>query len=261
MGGIFHTVLYQPLFNLLIWLYNVLPFADIGFAIIVLTIIIKLILWPFTNASLRSQKALQEIQPKLEDLKQEHKNDKEKLAKAMMELYTKEKVNPLSSCLPLLVQLPILWALYRVLRDGMTADHFDALYQFVSAPESIHTMFLGIVDLTKRSIPLAVLAGIFQFFQTRMLMRRRPPKDLRKKEGVKDENMMATMNKSMLYFMPVFTVFIGSSLPGGLTLYWVAVNVVSIIQQKIVFSKKEKPKSDGGVIDVEAKPSEVPKIQ
>ena len=237
--NIFYTVLYQPLFNLLIWLYNVLPFGDIGFAIIVLTILIKLILWPFTNASLRSQKALQGIQPKLDALKVEHKDDKEKLAKAMMELYTAEKVNPLSSCLPLLVQLPILWALYRVLSDGLHVDRLGALYGFIQAPTLIDTQFLGIVDLAQNSIPLAVIAGAFQFWQTKMLMARRPPSDVRKKEGARDENLMASMNKSMMYFMPVFTVVIGATLPGGLTLYWVVMNVMSIVQQYVVFRKKD----------------------
>lgn len=236
--NVFHEALYRPLFNLLIWLYNVIPGADIGFAIIALTILVKLVLWPLTNASLKSQKALQDLQPKLEALKEEHKDDKEKLAKAMMELYAKEKVNPLSSCLPILIQIPILIALYRVLSDGLHAESLSALYSFVQNPGSINAMFLGIVDLGKRSIPLAVLSGLFQFWQTRMLIARRPPKQVRGKEGSKDEEMLASMNQSMLYFMPVMTVVIGASLPGGLTLYWVAINVVSIVQQYMVFKKK-----------------------
>lgn len=236
--NVFHETLYRPLFNLLIWLYNVIPGADIGFAIIALTVIVKLILWPLTNASLKSQKALQDLQPKLDALKEEHKDDKEKLAKAMMELYSTEKVNPLSSCLPILVQIPILIALYRVLSDGLHVESLSALYAFVANPGSINEMFLGIVNLGERSIPLAVLAGIFQFWQTKMLLARRPPKQVAGKPGAKDEEMLASMNQSMMYFMPVMTVVIGASLPGGLTLYWVAINVVSIIQQYMVFKKK-----------------------
>jgi len=236
--NVFHEGLYRPLFNLLIWLYDVIPGADIGFAIIALTVLVKLALWPLTNASLKSQKALQDLQPKLDALKTEHKEDKEKLAKAMMELYAKEKVNPLSSCLPILVQIPILIALYRVLSDGLHAESLAALYPFVHNPGSINALFLGIVNLGQRSIPLAVLAGGFQFWQTRMLIARRPPKPVRGTEGAKDEEMLASMNQSMLYFMPVMTVVIGASLPGGLTLYWVAINVVSIVQQYLVFRKK-----------------------
>src|SRR3989338_5853381 len=135
--NVFYESLYRPLFNLLIWLYDVIPGADIGFAIIALTVIVKLILWPLTNASLKSQKALQDLQPKLDALKEEHKGDKDKLAKAMMELYSKEKVNPLSSCLPILVQIPILIALYQVLSAGLKAESLSALYGFVQNPGTI----------------------------------------------------------------------------------------------------------------------------
>lgn len=238
--GIFHTVLYQPLFNLLIWLYGILPAADIGFAIIALTILIKLILWPFTQVSLRSQKALQELQPKINELKVQYKDDKEKLAKAMMELYQAEKVNPLSSCLPILIQLPILLALYRVLSDGLHPESLSALYSFVPNPGDLNLLFLGVVDLAVPSIPLALLAGALQFFQTRMLLATRPPKNLRDKEGAKDEDMLASMNKSMMFFMPIVTVVIGITLPGGLTLYWVAMNAVSILQQALVFGKRKR---------------------
>lgn len=238
--NIFYEGLYRPLFNLLIWLYDVIPGADIGFAIIALTVVVKLVLWPLTHASLKSQKMLQDLQPKLDALKEEHKDDKEALAKAMMELYKNEKVNPLSSCLPVLVQIPILIALYRVLSDGLHAESLSALYAFVHNPGSINAMFLGVLDLGQKSIPLAVLSGVFQFWQTRMLIARRPPKAVRGSEGSRDEDMLAGMNQSMLYFMPVMTAVIGASLPGGLTLYWVAINVISIIQQYVVFGTGKK---------------------
>ena len=118
MGTFFHNVLYVPIFNLLVFLYEILPGADVGFAIIALTILIKLLLWPFMNQSLRSQKALQTLQPKIDELKTRFENDREGLSKAMMQLYQTEKVNPLASCLPLLIQLPILIALYQVLLGG-----------------------------------------------------------------------------------------------------------------------------------------------
>jgi YidC/Oxa1 family membrane protein insertase len=242
MGSLFHTVLYQPIFNFLVFLYNVLPGSDIGFAIIALTILIKIALWPFMSKSLRSQKMMQELQPKIEDLKSEHADDKEALAKAMMELYKEEKVNPLSSCLPVLVQLPILIALYRVLLAGFGEGTLVQLYAFVVNPGSINYTFLGFLDLSVASVYLAVLAGFFQFIQTRMLLSRKTPKQVKGSKGAKDENMLASMNKSMMFFMPIITVVIGSTLPAGLTLYWVTVNIVSILQQKFVFSKIKGPK-------------------
>lgn len=236
--NIFDIVLVQPLFNLLVFLYDAVPGSDMGVAIILLTLIIKLILWPFMNSSLKSQKAMQEIQPKIEELKKTHKDNKEALAKAMMTLYKEEKVNPLSSCLPLLIQFPILIALYSVFFKGFDPSALGMLYSFVPNPGEINKFFLGIVDLSVPSIWLAVLAGIFQFFQSRMLMAKQPPKQVAGTPGAKDETMLASMNKSMLYFMPVMTVVIGVSLPGGLSLYWVTVTVFSIIQQAIVFRKK-----------------------
>ncbi|MBI4592022.1 membrane protein insertase YidC [Candidatus Uhrbacteria bacterium] len=237
MGEFFHTILSVPIFNLLVFLYNILPGSDIGFAIIALTVLIKLILWPFMSQSLRSQKAMQELQPKIEELKSKHADDREALAKAMMELYQKEKVNPLASCLPLLVQLPILIALYRVLLAGFGEQTLLELYPFVSNPGEINHIFFGVIDLSVASLYLAVLAGYFQFMQTRMLITKRPPKQVIGKKGALDETMLASMNKSMLMFMPVITVVIGATLPAGLTLYWVTVNIVSILQQQFVFSK------------------------
>jgi YidC/Oxa1 family membrane protein insertase len=243
MAEFFHAILYVPIFNLLVFLYDVLPGADIGFAIIALTIIIKLILWPFMTQSLKSQKAMQELQPKIEELKATHGDNREALAKAMMELYQKEKVNPLASCLPLLIQLPILIALYRVLLGGFGTETLVELYPFVNNPGSINHVFLGVIDLSVASLYLAVLAGYFQFFQTRMLISKKPPKQVAGKKGAIDETMLASMNKSMLMFMPAITVIIGATLPAGLTLYWVTVNIVSILQQQFVFSKIRNPKT------------------
>ncbi len=236
----FFVFLFQPIFNLLIFLYNIIPGADVGFAIILLTILIKLALWPLMSSSLKSQKAMQELQPKLDELKKQYGDDKEGLSKAMMALYQNEKVNPLASCLPVLIQLPVLIALYRVLFHGFDAAALNQLYPFVYNPGHINTIFLGLVDLGKANIVLAVLAGVLQFFQARMLMQRQPPKQVATSGGAKDESMLASMNKSMMYMMPIMTVLIGIKLPGGLTLYWVTVTVFSIVQQWWVFKQKEK---------------------
>lgn len=237
--GIFFTVLIQPLFNALIAIYNTVP-GDFGVAIVLLTVLIKLILWPLTGKSLKSQKAMQSLQPKIDALKEKFKDDKEGQAKATMALYKEEKVNPFSSCLPLLVQLPILLALFNVLRTSTSPELMVSLYSFVNQPEALNNVFLGIFDLSVRSIPLAILAGVFQYIQVKMLETQRPPKDLEKKEGVKDEAMAATMAKSMTYTMPLITVVFGATLPGGVTLYWLTSNVISVLQQYLVFRKKPK---------------------
>ncbi|MEA3249585.1 MAG: YidC/Oxa1 family membrane protein insertase [Patescibacteria group bacterium] len=241
MIGLFDTFLYQPIFNLLIGIYNFIPGNDIGVAIIILTILVKTALWPVSARALKSQKSLQDIQPKLEELKKKYpdKEDKEKLAKEMMELYSKEKVNPMASCLPLLIQLPVFIALYKSLIKGLESQGFDHLYSFVANPGTIEPIFLGLVQLGEVNIYLAVLAAITQYFQAKMMVTKQQPK---KTPGAQDEKMLANMNKSMVYMMPVITLVIGLQFPGGLTLYWLVMNLLTIFQQKVFLKKDDKEK-------------------
>lgn len=231
---LFNLVLYNPLLNLLIWLYNILPYHDFGVVIILLTLLIKLILYPLTALSLKSQKALQDLQPKLEALKAEHKGDQKKMAEETMRLYRENKVNPFSSCLPLLIQLPILLALYWVLSAGLGAIDASRLYAFVDNPGTINQIAFGFLDLSKASWVLAALAGVAQYVQTKMFMTKKGPAT----EGAKDENMMAMMNKQMLYMMPVITVVIGGQLPAALTLYWFVSTVLTALQQVVLLKQK-----------------------
>lgn len=240
MYNLFHIIFYQPIFNLLVWLYNAVPGHDIGIAIIILTILLKVLLFPLTLKSMKSQKALQDLQPKLIELKEKYKNDKEGLAKATMELYRNDKVNPFSSCLPILVQLPFLIALYQVLAAGLKSSGFDALYPFVANPGHIDTIFLGFMNLAEsKNMVLCLLAGITQFLQGKMMSTSSPARSVQKDTGSKDEAMLGSMNKQMLYMMPVLTVFIGYSLPGGLVLYWLVMNALTIAQQWVFLRPKK----------------------
>jgi len=245
MAAFFQTIIFQPILNLLIWLYNVLPGNDIGLAIIALTVLVKLVLYPFTAAQIKQQRALQDLQPKIDEVRKRLKDDKDAQAKELMDLYKREKVNPASSCLPLLIQLPVFIGLFQALRDGLASRSLQLLYPFVANPGSINHMFLSSIDLSKPNYVLAVLAGGIQFIQSWQIMRRpalttEPPKELRDKPGAKDEDMAAIMNKQMMYIMPIVTVFIGISLPGGLTLYWLVMSLLTVAQQAI-FLKKPKP--------------------
>ncbi len=235
MSQLFTTIFYQPLFNLLVWLYNFTG-NNIAIAIVLLTVIIKLILYPFSKQSIKSQKALQELQPKISELKEKYKNDKEKMTKEMMALYKQEKVNPFSSCLPLLIQLPFLFAVFQVFSHGLNSDSFNLLYPFVANPGHIDP-FIFSYDLSRPIWIFGVLAGIAQYYQTKMLSRK---KAAIKTEVSKDENMMAAMNKQMLYFMPVLTVIFGFSLPGGLMLYWFINTLLTIVQQYLMFDRKKQ---------------------
>lgn len=246
MGGIFVAVIYQPILNLLIWLYNVIPGNDIGFAVIALTVIVKLILHPFTVAQIKQQRALQELQPKIDEVRARLKDDKDAQAKELMELYKKENVNPAASCLPLVIQIPVFIGLFRALRDGLASQSLNLLYPFVANPGSINHLFLGVIDLSKPNYVLAVLAGAIQFVQSWQIMHRpgvtaTPPAEVNGKEGAKDESMASIMNKQMMYVMPVVTVIIGVSLPGGLTLYWLVMSLLTVAQQALFLRKPSPP--------------------
>lgn len=230
MGALFHTILVQPILNLLIALYDLL-FKDMGLAIIALTVLVRGLLWPLTHKSLHSQRAMLEIQPKLNAIKEKIK-DKEAQAKAMMELYKEEKVSPFSSCLPLLIQLPLFLALYSALRSGLSSQNLTDLYAFVPNPGTISTLSLGFLDLAKPSIVIAILAAVAQYFQAKMMQTKKPEV---KGEGSKDEDMAAMMNKQMLYMMPAMTLIIGWKLPAGLTIYWLLTNAFMVVQQSFFF--------------------------
>ncbi|MCK9467732.1 MAG: YidC/Oxa1 family membrane protein insertase [Candidatus Absconditabacterales bacterium] len=238
MYQLFQTIFYQPILNLVIFLYNNLAFQDLGLAIIILTFIIKAILWPLSRKSIESQKALQEIQPKIDELKAKYKDDKQLLGQELMSLYKKNNVNPFSSCLPLLIQLPFFIAVFQVFKDGID-KHLDLVYPFITKPEFINSTFLGFMDLSKPVIYLAVLAGAAQFWQAKMMMAKR--KQIKSPEATnsKTESMTAIMNKQMLYFMPALTIFIGVTLPGGLTLYWFILTLLTVLQQSLVNKKDQ----------------------
>jgi YidC/Oxa1 family membrane protein insertase len=230
----FNIVLYQPLFNALVLLYLYLPGRDFGLAVIVLTVLIRLILYPSMMGSLRSQKALSQLQPKIQALQQKYKDDKEKQTREMMALYQQEKINPFGGCLPLLIQLPILIALYRVFWVGLNPDSMQHLYSFIPNPGTINPSFLGLMDLSSPSLILAVLAGIVQFVQSKMMMPAMP------KQQAQDQMAQVSemMQKQMLYFLPIFTVFILWKLPSALGLYWIVTGLFSVWQQHLINKEK-----------------------
>ena len=155
----------------------------------------------------------------------------------MMKVYKDEKVSPFSSCLPLLIQLPFLIAVYQVFRVGLSNGSLDLLYSFVANPGNINPIAFGFMDLSTPQIVLAVLAAASQYVQVKMLNTKKPPI---KSEGSKDESMMVIMNKQMTFMMPLMTLFIGFSLPGGLVLYWFVTTLLTVFMQFFAFRKKKE---------------------
>ncbi len=218
---LFYTILYKPLFNLLIIIYYFLPPHDLGISIIALTLIVKIILYPITLKSLISQKKMSELQPKIREIQKKYKDQKEKQAKALMELYKKEKINPFSGCLPLLIQLPILIALLKVFWGGISPQSMINLYSFVPQIKEIPPLFLGLLDLSKPSIFLALIAGISQYFQTRQTSQF---------SLEKEKEISQVFQKQMLYFFPFFTFLILLKIPAAVALYWITSTFFTIFQ-------------------------------
>jgi YidC/Oxa1 family membrane protein insertase len=229
----FNLILYQPLFNALILLYQYLPGRDFGIAVIVLTLLIRLILYPSMAQSLRSQKALSLLQPKIQEIQKKYKQDLAKQSRAMIELYKKEKISPLSGIFPLLIQLPILIALYRLFWKGFEEKQMIFLYSFIPTPGGIDPMFLNLLDLARPSIVLAVLAGALQYFQGRGMVASQSA--LKNPSGKRGVGFSEMLQKQMLYFFPVLTVFILWNLPSAIGLYWIATTAFSIAQQYLIF--------------------------
>ncbi|HYE22546.1 MAG TPA: YidC/Oxa1 family membrane protein insertase [Verrucomicrobiae bacterium] len=160
------TILFEPLLNLLVFSYNYIP--DIGIVIILVTILVRLLLFPSFHKSLKHQKAMTDLQPKMNEIKEKYKDDKERQAKAIMELYSAHKINPLSSCLPLLIQIPILIAMYQVFIQSLSGSNLEGLYSFVPRPDHIDPMFLNFTDLSKKNAIMSVIAAGLQYFQGKL---------------------------------------------------------------------------------------------
>ncbi|MDP2741079.1 MAG: YidC/Oxa1 family membrane protein insertase [bacterium] len=229
---LFGILLYHPLFNSLILLYNYIPGHDFGIAVILLTIIIRFILYPVSVKALNSQRSIQKLQPKIQEIQKKYKDNKEQLAKETLELYRKEKINPFSGLFLAIIQLPILIALYTVFWKGLNPEELSVLYKFVLNPGQINAVFLGIIDLSKPNFIFAVLAGVLQFFQTKMLT---PPKTIEKKN---EPDFSQMMQKQMLYIFPVLTVIILLNLPSAIGLYWIVSGIFSIGQQYFLLKEK-----------------------
>src|SRR3989344_7953636 len=170
ISGLFHTYIYEPLYNALALLVAVVPGADVGIAIILLTCLVRLILFPLSLKASRTQIVMREIDPKLKELRETHKDNREELARRTMALFKEHKVNPLAGFLLILIQLPIIIGLYFLFFNEGGAAAFDPafLYSFVPPPEEASFVFLGLIDLAGKSIVLALLVAASQFFYARL---------------------------------------------------------------------------------------------
>ncbi len=229
-------ILLKPLYNALIFLVWLMPGRNLGLAIIGLTIITRLILLPSSIKATVSQRRLKELQPEMDKIREKYKDDKQGQSKALLEFYFQHKINPLGSCLPLLIQFPILIILYYVFRIGVDTSRFDLLYGFMPRPETVNSLFLGI-NLAKPDphFILPIIAGLSQL-AVGLQMRADMPKP--KKDASQAEQMQGMLGQQMIFLTPLLTFFIAMKLPSALPLYWIAYSLFMIIQQWLIMKGK-----------------------
>ncbi|OGI81884.1 hypothetical protein A3I95_00440 [Candidatus Nomurabacteria bacterium RIFCSPLOWO2_02_FULL_44_12] len=231
---LWNTVLYKPFVNLFAFLASIVPGGDIGVAIILLTLLVKIVLYPLSQRGIESQARMNLLAPELNKIKASGAS-KEEQAKQTFALYKKHKANPLSGCLLVLVQIPIIFALYYVFLKGIKFDG-GVLYSFVPAPENVNMNFLGLIDISGKSLFLAILAGLSQYFQAYFMPTPTPSSSA---PGSFQESFGKSMSLQMKYIFPIVVAFISYSISGAIALYWVTSNIFAIGQQ-IYASKKDK---------------------
>ena len=267
--NIFELVIIQPIFNLLMLIYSVIPGGDFGVAIIIFTILVRFALYPLTRSMLHQSRAMRKLQPELARIKKQTKGNRQAESMQMMELYKKHNVSPFRSVGILVIQLPIFIALYSVIRiitlhrdqiakytyDFM--EHIGPIHQLIEHPSQFKEKLFGIVDLVNPAfhngrvdiflIVVAVIAAITQYFMSRQTMPQASSKrrlrdilaDAAEGKQADQSEMNAVVMKNMSKVLPVFMFFIMVSVPGALALYYAVSNLVALGQQAYLIRQDE----------------------
>jgi len=229
-------ILYRPLLNALAFLVSVIPGGDVGIAVILLTILVKLLLFPVSERQLRNQAAMTMLAPELNKIKASGKS-KEEQARLTFELYRKHKTNPFAGCLLIIPTIIIIIALYRVFIQGLNFES-GLLYSFIHLPVHINTIFLGLIDISKKSIILAVLAGVSQYLQGYYMPK--PPAAVPSAPGGFADSFNSSMQLQMKYFFPFLMVFFAYYISGAVALYLITNNLFTLGQQIYVKRTEKK---------------------
>lgn len=230
----FKTIFYIPLYNALIGM-TVLFGGSIGWAVVGLTVLVKIILSPLSHLSIKSQIEQKKLQPLITELRKKYPDQKEQSQK-LMELYKEHKTSPFAGCFLILLQLPIIIALYQVFLNGSGIIP-EMLYSFIPSPETVNTVFLGI-DMASKSIILAILAGVSQFFQMYWSpAMQKDPNEPKPDANDMQANLARNMQVSMKYVLPIMIVVFAYAVPSAVALYWIISNIFMMVQEKIVTKK------------------------
>ncbi len=229
MSFLFNLILYQPLFNALVALYQTVAFGDLGVAIIILTVIIRAVLYPLFYKQMRQQTVMTRIQPDVERIQRDHKGNRQRQGEELMALYKTHRINPFSSFLLILIQLPIFIALFKLMREGIAALPPELFYPFIAPLAAFDTSFLGLINLHEPNILIVTLAALLQYLQGRAAMGARA-----QPASGEQTSPAARMTRQMVYIGPVLIFVFFYNLPAALGLYLVASTVFSIGQQFLI---------------------------
>jgi YidC/Oxa1 family membrane protein insertase len=231
---IWHTFFFDPVYNGLVFFIDVIPGGDVGLAIVATVIIVKTILLPLSIKAAKTQRIMREIEPKLKELKETLKDKREEQAKAMMDIYKNAGINPLASIALIFLQIPIIIALYFSVSKGggvaLPDINVELLYSFIATPSLVNMNFMGIVDMGGKSLVLALLAAVTQYFQVKVSMPALPPKDPKAAPSFKDD-FSRNMQLQMRYMMPVIIFFVAYAVSASIALYFFVSNLVAISQE------------------------------
>lgn len=229
MHSLFTSVFYAPLYNGLIFFISLLPYHSVGFAVIFFTLIVKVVLFPLSQKSVRTQFEMKKIEPELNELKLKYKDNKQVQAEKIMQIYKERNINPFAGIFLMLIQFPVLVALYYIFaRGGLpTLDH-TILYPFTRLPGYINMSFLG-ANVADKNVYFALITGIAQYFQIHFTMPKQP-KSVSKEPSFKDD-LSRSMTMQMKYVMPVIIFLIANSFPSVVALYLITSSLFAIGQE------------------------------
>jgi YidC/Oxa1 family membrane protein insertase len=241
--AIFDTLVYFPIYNALVFFVDIIPNHDIGIAVIIVTILVRIVLWPLARRMVKTQMGIKKITPQIEELKKQYKDKPEEQAKAVFALYKENDIHPFSGFLMLLVQIPILLGLYWVFAlGGFPEVNPEYLYSFVALPDAVNMEFLGLIDMAKPSILLAVIAMLAQFAYTRLSMGPRgAATPLGSVESSFSKDMAKSFELQARYVLPVIVGVIGAYLASAAPLYW-ATSSIFMIGQEYWAGRRFNPK-------------------
>lgn len=241
LSAFFTNAIYNPIYNALALLVGFVPGGDVGVAMIILTILIKLALFPLSLKALETQAAMQEIDPELKALRKKYDNNREELARQTMALLKERNVNPFASIFLILIQLPIIFGLYFVFLSEGTNGGFDPglLYSFVPNPETASFLFLGVLSLTGKSVVLALLVGITQFINARLMQLPTPSGEA----GSFSHDMAKSMQLQMKYVFPVVMAFVAYVISAAIALYFLVSNLFQLFQELYLRRKRARARA------------------